>query len=157
MSFGECDYILYITCAGVGPAIESEVEGIGELIAFCQHENKKLILVGCLTRLQNIFKEIKKMKNVIVIENDNWIVPVMNCLKNENKRNSINTILANKTMYICNYLASVQLFIQKGCINRCSFCKSNYADMTVESLHLEKLLDYLHLLIKNGVKSITLS
>ena len=156
-NFSEADYLLYITCAGTGSIIEREIDELSDYIPLVEHYNKKIFIVGCLTRIESIFQNIKNDENVKIIKNENWLIPVINDIKNENHHNSINTILANNTRDLFHSNARIQFFIERGCINKCSFCKTNYLGNSVTSIPYDKALDYLRKLIRNGAKEITLS
>lgn len=156
-NFREANYLLYITCAGTGSIIKREIDELSNYIPLVEHYNKKIFIVGCLTKIESLFQNVKNDKNVKIIKNENWLVPVMNDIKNENHHNSINTILANNTRDLFNSNARVQFFIERGCINKCSFCKINYLGNSVSSIPYDKALDYLRKLIRNGTKEITLS
>ena len=156
-NFSEADYLLYITCAGTGSIIEREIDELSNYISLVEHYNKKIFIVGCLTKIESLFQNVNNDKNVKIIKNENWLVPVMNDIKNENHHNSINTILANNTRDLFNSNARVQFFIERGCTNKCSFCKTNYLGNSVSSIPYDKTLDYLRKLIRNGTKEIILS
>lgn len=156
-NFSEADYLLYITCAGTGSIIEREIDELSDYIPLVEHYNKKIFIVGCLTRIESLFQNIKNDENVKIIKNENWLIPVINDIKNENHHNSINTILANNTRDLFHSNARIQFFIERGCINKCSFCKTNYLGNSVTSIPYDKALDYLRKLIRNGAKEITLS
>lgn len=156
-NFSEADYLLYITCAGTGSIIEREIDELSDYIPLVEHYNKKIFIVGCLTRIESLFQNIKNDENVKIIKNENWLIPVINDIKNENHHNSINTILANNTRDLFHSNARIQFFIERGCINKCSFCKTNYLGNSVTSISYDKALDYLRKLIRNGAKEITLS
>lgn len=151
------DYIVFAGCAGCESTIDKEIKYIGELASYCNEKNKKFILVGCVTKLKKIFANIKEYDNVLIVEDNNWIVPVMNYLKKESKKTDVNADLLNSTWFHGDSFASPQIFIQRGCTNKCSFCKSNYIDMSVKSLPYKELVHYLKLLIAYGAKELILS
>ena len=151
-NFREANYLLYITCAGTGSIIKREIDELSNYISLVEHYNKKIFIVGCLTKIESLFQNVKNDKNVKIIKNENWLVPVMNDIKNENHHNSINTILANNTRDLFNSNARVQFFIERGCTNKCSFCKTNYLGNSVSSIPYDKALDYLRKLFSRHAK-----
>lgn len=154
----ESDYFLYISCAGTGDIINFEKNDIKNIVEFyCNDNNKKVILVGCLTKFKEAIKDLKENNNIIPISTNDWINPVINYIISSKKKNTIEDILKNRTLNICSSSKAVQLFIQKGCPNHCSFCKTHYLDLKLESLDYDILLNYIKELIKSGVKEITIS
>lgn len=156
-NFSEADYLLYITCAGTGNVIKREVIELGNYIPLVEHYNKKIFIVGCLTKMDFLFQNVKNSENVKIIKNKDWLVPVINDIKKENHHNSIHTVLANNTRNYFNSNARIQFFIEKGCTNQCSFCKTNYLGNSVSSIPYDKTLQHLRKLIKNGTKELALS
>lgn len=155
----EADYVLYITCAGVGDTIEQCITEI-ETLLYYKNEQKphlKIIITGCLTKIPGLFKEINQEEGIKVVTNKDWIIPVLNYINDENKRNTYQTKLQNRTRYMFTNPTYIQFFLETGCINHCSFCKTNYLSCKVESVPFDIALNYLKTMIKNGTKHIALS
>lgn len=155
----EADYLLYITCAGVGDVIKKELGLIYDLIYHINEERNdlKLIIAGCLTKLNPLLCELKKCKNIKIIEDRDWVIPVTNYLLDHDRKNDWSTKLDNRTKYILENNSCVQFFLSDGCINHCSFCKTNYLTNKYESVPYELAIEHLKKLIHNGCFSITLS
>lgn len=158
-SLEDSDYILYITCAGVGDTIKKCLKEIQHLVDYQHYKNPnlKLIIVGCLTEFYHLFEEIDQLENIKIIKNKDWIIPTFNYLKNENKKNTTQTRLENRTRFYYGSHISAQFFLESGCINHCSFCKNNYFSRKVESTPYDSTLNYLKGLIHSGTKSLCLS
>ena len=155
-SLEECDYLVYITCAGVGDTITREIKEIRLLADNPLQKDYKVILVGCLiNHFQNDFKELIDNPNIKIINNSEWVIPTINYITDMNKRNTYKEILKNRTR-ILKTNTSIQFMLQDGCNNHCTFCKSNYIDSKSKSLPFELALDYLKNMIKNGTKMISL-
>jgi tRNA A37 methylthiotransferase MiaB len=155
-SIEESNYILYITCAGVGDTIIKCLKSIRSLIN-CKQKDTKLIIVGCLTNVEGIFDGLNNRDDIKVITNLDWNVPVTNYMLEQNKELSSQIMLKNRTRYFFEHNVSLQFFLEKGCINNCSFCKINYASMPVESVPYDLALSYLKKQIQNGTKCINLN
>lgn len=139
----EADYVLYITCAGVGETIDKCISDIEILLSYKNNENPnlKIIIAGCLTKISSIFKEVKHEEGIKVITNKDWIIPVLNYINDENKKNTYQTKLQNRTRYFFGGSIFIQFFLETGCINHCSFCKTNYLPSKVESVPFKFALD----------------
>lgn len=151
----EADYIVYITCGGVEDTITkclNELYDVNRL----KKDGATLIIVGCLTRMNDILRNFHDDRAIKIIQNKDWIVPLYNYIYGMNQRNSYKTRLENRTRYMYNNNASIQFFIEDGCSNRCTFCKTNYNNSKVESVPYDMLLSYLRKLIHKGTRCITL-
>lgn len=151
----EADYIVYITCGGVEDTI---IKCLNELydVNRLKKDGATLIIVGCLTRMNDILRNFHDDRAIKIIQNKDWIVPLYNYIYGMNQRNSYKTRLENRTRYMYNNNASIQFFIEDGCSNRCTFCKTNYNNSKVESVPYDMLLSYLRKLIHKGTRCITL-
>lgn len=152
----ESDYLLYITCAGVADTITQCMRDLNMLMK-CKPEKMKIIVVGCLTKFDNLFEVFKTNDSFKIIKNKDFIIPVFNYIASENKRNSYKTRLDNRTRFLYKSNTSIQFFIEDGCSNRCTFCKTNYNNSKVVSVPFEQALNHLRGLIRSGTKSITIS
>lgn len=155
-NFREADVIVYITCAGLGEAITECLEEI-ELFIQGKKEDATLIITGCLTKIPEIMEWYKDEKNVKIINNIDFVIPVLNFINDENKRNTSKTKLASRTRLFFDNTAHIQFFLCNGCLNNCSFCKTNYLNEPLTSIPYEIALKHLQDMIKMGTKSITLS
>ncbi len=155
-SLEESDFLLYITCAGIADTMKKCMSDL-YLLQRCKPEKTKIIVVGCLTKFDSLFDDFKTDTSFKIIKNRDFIIPVYNYIASENKRNSYKTRLFNRTRFLYNSNTSIQFFLEDGCSNRCTFCKTNYNNSKVVSLPYEQCLEYLRELIKNGTKSITFS
>lgn len=156
LSLEESDYLIYITCAGVGKTIYKCVDDIKKLIPIANQMNFKLIITGCLTNF-NGFDDIKKLDYVKVIKGKDWPIKIMNYILNENKKNTIKRKLENRTNFYFGNNIFVQFMLESGCTNNCTFCKNNYLDKKVISIPYDIALNHLNNLIESGTKSILLS
>lgn len=152
----DADVIIYVTCAGVKKSI---VESLKDISAFMLLKKKdaKLIITGCLTRIDFFFDELKKEENVYVVKNIDFVVPIFNIINNENKRNTTKTKLDNRTRFSYDSNVSIQFMLCNGCINKCSFCKENYLNTKVTSIPYDIAFNYLKSLVETGTRAITLS
>lgn len=150
------DVIVYITCAGLGDVITECLEEIETMIHF-KKKDANLIITGCLTKVPELMDWYKDEENVYIVKNPDFVIPVLNFIDNENKKNTIKEKLSNRTRIFYDNNTHIQFFLCRGCLNRCSFCKTNYIDDPLTSLPYEIALNYLQNMIKNGTKSITLS
>lgn len=151
----DADYIIYVTCAGVGETIK---ECLGEIKSINEYKRKdtNLIIVGCLTNVIDIEK-MEGLSNTKIIKNKDWIIPVNNYINELNNKNSIKTKLTNRTKKFFGKNTSIQFFLEDGCSNRCTFCKTNYNNSKVVSMPYDETLNYLKNMIKSGTRIITLS
>lgn len=151
----DADYIIYVTCAGVGETIK---KCLGEIMAINEYKNTdaKLIIVGCLTNVIDI-EQLEGLSNAKIIKNRDWIIPVNNYINELNNKNSIKTKLINRTNKFFGKSTSIQFFLEDGCSNRCTFCKTNYNNSKVVSMPYDDTLNYLKNMIKRGTRIITLS
>lgn len=152
----ESDYLLYITCAGVSDTIVQCLKDLS-VLKQCKPQKTKVIVVGCLTKFDNLFANLKDDDSFKIIKNKDFIIPVFNYIASENKRNSYKTRLANRTRPLYKSNVAIQFFLEDGCSNRCTFCKTNYNKSKVISVPYEEALEHLRSLIRNGTRIITLS
>lgn len=154
--FREADFIVYITCAGVGDTITECLQEI-ELFINYKKEDATLIITGCLTKIPELMEWYKDKENIKIISNPDFVVPVLNCINNDNKRNSLKKLLVSRTRLFYDNATHIQFLLCNGCLNHCSFCKTNYLDEPLTSIPYEIALNYLQNMIKMGTRSITLS
>ncbi len=152
----ESDYLLYITCAGVADTIRKCLHDL-YLLKRCKPKKTKVIIVGCLTKFDSLFDALKDDDSFKIIKNRDFIIPVFNYIASENKRNSYKTRLTNRTRFLYKTNTSIQFFLEDGCSNRCTFCKTNYNNSRVISVPYEHALEHLRNLIRTGTRSITFS
>lgn len=152
----DADIIIYITCAGVKKTIIECVQDISAFLTV-KRSDTKFIITGCLTKLDDIFREISTRDDIFIIKNPDFIVPTFNIINNENKRNSMKTKLENRTRFMYNSNTFVQFFLCNGCTNNCSFCKGNYLKEPIESIPYDIALNYLKSLVASGTRVITLT
>lgn len=155
-NFNESDVIVYITCAGEGEIIAECIREIETFIKY-KNESSTLIITGCLTKIPEFMEWYKDEENVKIIKNSDFVVPILNFINNENKRTTIKRQLESRTRLFYDNPTLIQFFLCNGCLNHCSFCKTNYLDEHLTSIPYEIALNYLQNMIKMGTKSITLS
>lgn len=155
-SVREADVIIYITCAGLGDTIAECIKEIG-LFNMLKKSDTKIILAGCLTNIPAIMDFYYENEDIKIVKNPDFLVPILNIINDENKRNTLTTRLENRTRGFFNNNTNVQFFLCNGCLNNCTFCKTNYMDEPLTSIPFEIALNHLKNLIKNGTKKITLS
>ena len=157
-SLEESDYVLYITCGGVGEVVRKCVKDIYALEYYAREHNTKVIAVGCLINNHiNLFDEIIDSPNVLFLQGKEWIIPVINYIKDMNKRNTYKEKLLNRTLCFDKYGTTVQFMLQEGCSNKCTFCKVHYMNHKLCSFPFELALEHLTKLIHKGTKKIALS
>lgn len=159
ISLEEADYLIYITCTGVGEVIHKCMNDIATLDLYSKQEynNLNVIVVGCLVRHHSeLLERFKDNPNMKFISNKDWIIPTLNYINHDNKRNSYKTRLNNITRLFYNNNTALQIFLEEGCTNHCSFCKFNYNNPKVSSIPYDHALKHLEKCIKAGTKSITL-
>lgn len=153
----EADYLLYITCSGVGETIQRCITDLDVLYRYSHTQKFKIIVVGCLlVKHPELFKRYENISNIKLINNPNWTIPVINYVADMNKRNTSQMLLKNRVIKTSLNMSCIQFVLENGCTNKCSFCKTNYNDSKVESLNYELSLAYLKKLVEQGTRSITL-
>ena len=154
----ESDYLVYITCGGVGDTIKKVMEDSFFLNDYSMKNNTKIIIVGCLLRNHgNLFEDLTNNPNIKFITNKDWVIPTINYINDMNKRNTLKEKLLNATQPLDPNNIGVQFLLQDGCSNMCTFCKVHYMDNKPTSFPFEVALDYLKNMIKKGTKIICLS
>lgn len=155
-NYHTADVIVYITCAGLGDVITECLQEIEAFIHF-KKKDATLIITGCLTKISDIMKWYENEDNVIIIDKQDFVIPVLNFINRDNKRTTMREKLSNRTRLFYGNNAHIQFMLCHGCINRCSFCKTNYMSEQLTSVPYEIALKHLQDMIKMGTKSITLS
>ena len=72
------------------------------------------------------------------------------------KRNTLKDKLLNRTYYFDSNGIAIQFLLQKGCNNKCTFCKVHYMNNGPSSFPFELALEHLTNMIKRGTKIISL-
>lgn len=152
----ESDYLLYITCAGVSDTIKKCMRDL-YVLKQCKPAKTKIIVVGCLTKFDNLFEAFRDDDSFKIIKNRDYIIPVYNYIADLNKRNTYRTRLDNRTRFFYKSNTSAQFFLEDGCSNRCTFCKTNYNNSKVISVPYELALEHLRNLVRSGTRSLILS
>ncbi|MCH5167933.1 MAG: radical SAM protein [Erysipelotrichales bacterium] len=151
----EADLIVFVTCAGTCRTMEECFKWINIFLSAKKTETK-MIITGCLAD-KTIFKNYLEHDDVIIMESNNFYVPVENYIFDENKKDSLKKRLSYSTKFWYGNQALVQFMLEEGCTNNCSFCKHNYIDGGVCSIPYDAALNHLKGLIKTGTKKIILS
>ncbi|MDE5630391.1 MAG: radical SAM protein [Bacilli bacterium] len=115
------------------------------------------MITGCLTKIPELMEWYKNEPSVHIVKNPDFVIPILNFIDNDNKRNTTKTKLASRTRLFYDNATHIQFFLCNGCLNNCSFCKTNYLDEPLTSIPYEIALKHLQNMIKRGTKSITLS
>lgn len=157
-SLDESDYLIYITCAGVGDTIIKELKEIQFFDYYSKEKDFKVILVGCLVINHGyLFDRFKDSDNIKIINDKEWVIPTINYINDMNKRNTFREKLLNRTRHLDMTDVGIQFMMQEGCHNKCTFCKVHYIDQNFSSLPYELALKYLTDLIRTkGTKVIAL-
>ena len=151
------DYLIYITCGGTGDAIEKELKDIKTLNYYSQFNNIKIIVVGCLLIDHTyLFEDLAKNPSFKLITNKEWVIPTINYINDMKKRNTLKDKLLNRTYYFDSNGIAIQFLLQKGCNNKCTFCKVHYMNNGPSSFPFELALEHLTNMIKRGTKIISL-
>ncbi len=158
----EADYILAITCCSTGMMINEYANYFYDLVDLMKNELKdlKLIVCGCYPRAFNVegfLKDNLDENSYKVIYDVDFPIPVINYIKETNKRTTKKAYFKNRTLFVYNSNIRVQFFLTKGCINKCSFCKTNYNNEKLVSTPYQETLEYLTNLIESGTQEIILS
>jgi ribosomal protein S12 methylthiotransferase len=158
-SMKESDFLVYVTCAGLGDTIDLCVKEIRDILAYMKYcdSELKLIVTGCLTTVPGILDSLDEYDNVKVIKDTDWPVKTINHILEKKNRLSKKVILENRTRRFYENNTSLQFFLEQGCTNRCAFCKSNYMPMPINSVPYDLALNHLKNEIRNGTKIINLS
>lgn len=158
-SLEESDYLIYITCAGVGDTIKKNLQELQFLDYYSKEKDFKIIIVGCLVINHGyLFDRFKDNDNIKIINNKEWVIPVINYINDMNKRNTFKEKLLNRTCHLDRVNVGIQFMMQEGCTNKCTFCKVHYLDHELSSVPYELALNYLTDLIrKKGTKQIALN
>lgn len=159
----ESDYIIVITCGGVGETISRIANDLMVLNSYSKKNNTKVIVVGCLvSRLKEemsaLFDLFEDNPNMKLIDDIEWIMPVINYMCETNMITTDIEKLYNRTHYLDRDGINIQFIMEWGCTNKCSFCKTNYMNFTPVSVPYELALNYLrNMVINNGTKVICLN
>ncbi len=150
------DVIVYVTCAGLGTVISdciTEIEAFHRL----KKEDTIIIVTGCLTKIPALMRYYEDFKDIKIVNNMDFIVPVLNIINDEHKKTTQKLRLESNTRTFFDNNTYIQFFLCRGCINNCSFCKTNYMHEPLVSLEFDSALKYLQDMVKKGTKYITLS
>jgi len=157
-SLEEADHLLYITCAGVGDTINKIQKEMMFFDYYTKKSNMKVIVVGCLL-LQHpyLFDRYKDNPNMIFIKEKEWVLPIINYLKDMSLETTDIELLYNRTYSLDKNNICLQFMLQEGCNNKCTFCKVHYIDSKLSSVPFSLALSYLTNLVKQGTKIISLN
>ena len=126
-SLEEADCLLYITCAGVGDTIDKIQKEMMFFDYYTKKTSIKIIVVGCLLiHHPYLFERYKDNPNIILIKDKEWVIPIINYLKDISLETNDTELLYNRTYFVDNRNICVQFMLQEGCTNKCTFCKTHY-------------------------------
>ena len=152
----ETDYIVYSSCAFDGKTMDENIKDIKDLMKLQQVEGNhfKVLLTGCF--IKN-FDGDKISDDVILIKDNVWSKAALDYILEKEKNITVKDMLNSKvSSYANDNEILLSMNIVGGCINKCSFCKTNYINNKVESLPYDELLEFLKDKIKNGTKALDL-
>ena len=158
-SLENSDYLLYITCSGVGDTIKDVLRDMQLLNIYSIKHDVKVIVVGCLViNHEYLFNMFKNNSNMKFINDREWVIPVINYISDLNKRNTYNEKLNNRFYSFDKNDVSAKFMLEEGCTNKCSFCKIHYneKDKDIKSMPFELALEYLNNKINTGTRCISL-
>lgn len=158
----KADVHLIITCLGTGPKIMWSLNAI-EIVLRDAKEDEKVIIVGCFNKKYDSLKDLDGIKNIRVIEEEDWPRYVINEITGNNKKITEGDITVGRMHPMFNNDDGtpndivIKFMIENGCINGCSFCKNNYIKSpAVKSVSEDVLLKYFREKIASGTKQIIL-
>ena len=153
----DADYIVYVTCGGVGETIDEEADELGKLCGYVKEKPTKLIIVGCLLTDQEWwFDEIKNNPNTVFIKGKEWGINVCNYITGQNKKATLEERAKYRTYGGDPNNVDIRFTSQKGCPNYCSFCKFQYMDGQLKSFPFKATVNYLTKMIKSGTRIVEL-
>lgn len=133
----EADVLIFTsTCCGAKNQILYTLDYLTSIIEQ-KKEGAITFVSGCITR--TFFDdEFNKQITEFLNKNFDYIIP-------EHREDMLINILTNKQLLtqnngVCLTNNNVaDLFISSGCNNRCSFCKTTYQDLTLNSINFERI------------------
>lgn len=154
---GEADIIIFPNCcSGALCAIDKTLHNIREVLL---RKNPTAItcMTGCLTRcITNIeanpdqrtrryFSEIKEWleESIDYVFSDYDLNEMLKVIFNDNSRYEgkiygVNFCYGNNRD---TNIRDIHMYISKGCLNRCAFCKSTYQDFRLASVSYESIIE----------------
>ena len=155
--FKEADFIVMLGgCCCTAQQLNSTIKFINYILDN-KKENTKTYLIGCITKGFKNVPELKKIEEYLK-SNIDFVIGYYesNKLLNLIKENKLNSEI-NTDYGICMYNQNeADIFIQNGCTNACSFCKTNYLNCSLKDMPMERIKEIIDSLNKDGIKKIQL-
>lgn len=155
----EADYIIINTCAVKSQTEEKIISRLSKL----SNNNKKLIITGCLTKvnLERIKNTVPDFSAIIGPQSIHKIFDIINEIENGNKNiiqttsQSFDKLLLPSFSYFHKVIHIVK--ISEGCASNCSFCATRLARGYVKSYRPSIIRDSIIRGIKNNFKEFHLT
>ncbi len=149
----EADILMVNTCAFIESARKEAIDTILDLASY-KTENKKLIVVGCLSQryYDEITKLIPEVDRFIRIDEYGDITTILNGVLNSNFKGHISPL--DKHVGTPNYMRYIK--IAEGCLNRCAFCAIPLIRGRLNSRTIESITDEVRIAVSEGAYEINL-
>ena len=138
-NYEEADIIIILdTCIGTPTHLERNINYL-EKVLLTKKETAKVILSGCITKgltyklPQNYLEILNKVQQVPTSKIIEYIIKLLN-VTIDKKLEELITRPALTWL-----LGGIQIAPVEGCLNNCSFCKTNYMDFNLKSTPFENL------------------
>lgn len=152
------DIIIFTgTCCCNMVQIDNNIKYIKSILER-KNNNAQTILTGCMTRkfkninltlLENILKWLQE--NIDMIVEDNFLPDLLRNILEKDIKFDIFSPLKSFTAPHSTY---VQINVQNGCNNKCTFCKSSYQQFPVKSMDIYKFKNIIDYLISIGKRNL---
>lgn len=150
------DYFVFISCAGVQTSLEKTMRHFRYLYDG-KSENTTMVVVGCFSKIKDLYSTMKEMfPDVYFVDDLDWVNETLNIIEKQNQPQTIIKRLESHTMPVYGENTEVYLFVSSGCLNHCSFCKTNYMNEQLLSILYQNIIPYVEKLVKNGTRLLQL-
>ncbi len=161
----KCDVLIINTCGFIQSAKEEAVEEILNAVNLKeQGKVKKIMVTGCFSKRypDEIKKQIKKVDAILGVSQYNEIGKYINQLFKDNKKIIVDTETDKNVIVFSDRIITTPLHrsvikISEGCSNSCTYCAIPLIRGEYRSRDEKSILDEADLMIKRGVKEITLA